>query len=77
MKDVFIGKVVSAKNLKTVVVEVTTRTMHPLYHKATTKNKNYKAHDELGVKEGEWVKVAQCKPYSKDKHWKVIERVKQ
>jgi len=61
---------------KTVVVKVSTKVKHPLYKKLITKSRNIKAHDELGAKIGETVKIAQTKPYSKSVSFKVMEVIK-
>lgn len=71
----FIGKVVSTKMDKTAVVAVETKKPHPLYKKRVKKTKKYHAHDELGVKEGELVKITETRPISKTKRWKVVEVV--
>ena len=75
-KKVFQGKVVSDKMEKTITVLITRRTLHPIYQKYVTKSKKVKAHDENGeAKEGDTVKIIECKPISKDKHWNLIEIV--
>jgi small subunit ribosomal protein S17 len=66
------GKVVSTKMKKTVVIEVESLVAHPLYKKRVRVKKNFKAHDNLGVKVGETVKIKSCRPISKDKHFEVI-----
>lgn len=69
------GVVVSNKMQKTVVVNVKTSTRHPRYHKIIRKITKYKAHDESSCQIGDLVKLEETRPLSKDKHWKVIERV--
>jgi len=71
-----IGIIISDKMEKTVVVKVSTKVKHPLYKKLITKSRNIKAHDELGAKIGETVKIAQTKPYSKSVSFKVMEVIK-
>lgn len=67
-----VGKVVSTKMEKTVVVEVETSRPHPLYKKIVKKKKRYKAHNEnLNLRVGEKVEIVQCRPMSKEKHFKV------
>ena len=69
-----IGKVVSDKMDKTVVVEIRERVKHPLYGKIVTKTKKLKAHDEAnecGI--GDTVRIAETRPLSKDKCWRVVE----
>jgi small subunit ribosomal protein S17 len=70
-----VGKVISTKMDKTAVVAVETKKAHPLYKKAIKKTKKYHAHDELGVKEGAYVKIVENPPFSKTKRWKVTEVV--
>lgn len=72
----FVGKVVSDKMEKTSVVEVTRRMVHPLYQKGVKRSKRYKVHDELGVAEGNWVKIAETRPISRDKRFKIVEVIK-
>jgi len=71
-----IGTVISTKMQKTVVVKVDTFWEHPLYKKKVKKSKKYLAHDELGVKEGTKVKIAETRPMSKRKRWRVVEVVR-
>lgn len=76
MRKTTIGKVVSNKMDKTVVVAIEDSVRHPLYNKIVKRTKTYKAHDEnnaCGV--GDRVKVMQTRPLSKDKRWRVVEIV--
>ncbi len=73
---ILIGKVVSTKTEKTAVVAVETKKAHPIYKKRVKQTKKYQAHDELKVKEGDWVKLAEVRPISKMKKWKIIEIIK-
>ena len=69
-----VGLVVSDKMDKTVVVEVSDKTKHPLYKKTITTSKRYKAHDEnneCGV--GDKVRIVETRKLSKDKNWRVAE----
>ena len=75
MAQVKTGIVVSAKMAKTVVVEIKTKTPHPLYKKLINKSKRIKAHDELGAKPGQTVKIIETKPVSKGVYFKVMEVV--
>ncbi len=71
------GKVVSDKMDKTVVVAVETSVTHPLYKKIIKRTKKFKAHDENNeCKEGDWVKIMETRPLSKDKNWRVVEIIK-
>jgi small subunit ribosomal protein S17 len=72
-KRILRGKVVSTKCDKTVTVNVERRVKHPLYHKFIRRNKKFAAHDELNTcKEGDFVNIRECKPFSKTKTWEVI-----
>jgi len=73
------GIVVSNKMEKTVVVNITRRTQHPLYGKVVIRSKKFKAHDELGCDEGDRVEIMETRPISKEKRWRVtqiLEKVK-
>ena len=73
-KKVLKGKVTSAKNNKTIVVEVTRKFVHPFYSKVISRSKKYHAHDEKNkFKKGEQVSIIECKPISKKKTWQVME----
>ena len=67
------GIVISNKMQKTVVVAVEKIKVHPIYKKRFRRHKKYKAHDELGVKEGDIVVIEEHRPLSKEKRWKVLE----
>jgi len=76
MAKALIGKVVSTKMQKTVVVKVERKFRHPLYEKVITRHKKYKAHnEEFKLKEGDMVKIIETRPISKDKHFKVAEKL--
>lgn len=67
------GKVVSVKMKDTAVVLVNRFVKHPKYRKYMTISKKYKVHDPSNtLKEGETVQIVECKPISKDKHFRVI-----
>ena len=71
------GIVVSNKMQKTVVVKVERLKEHPKYKKRYRVHKKYKAHNEKGeYKIGDKVVIEECRPTSKDKKWKVIEKSK-
>ena len=75
-RKVRVGKVISDKMDKTVVVAIEDRVAHPLYKKIVGRTYKLKAHDEqntCGV--GEVVKVMETRPLSKDKRWRVVEIV--
>ena len=68
------GVVVSDKMNKTVVVEVLRVSPHPVYKKIVKKKIRYKAHSENNkAKTGDRVRIAETRPISKEKRWKVIE----
>ena len=69
-----VGKVTSNKMTKTVVVQVESRQRHPLYGKVVHRATRFKAHDELGAKMGDTVRIVESRPISKDKRW-VVEAV--
>ena len=69
-----VGKVVSDKMDKTVVVAIEDNVRHPLYKKIIKRTVKFKAHDEqnaCGV--GDKVQIMETRPLSKDKRWRVIE----
>ena len=80
MRKVKIGKVVSDKMDKTIVVAVEDSIRHPLYKKIVKRTQRFKAHDEnneCGI--GDRVKIMETRPLSKDKNWRlvsIIERAK-
>ena len=69
------GTVSSNKMKNTVVVKVDSTIKHPLYKKLIARSKKIKAHDEIGVKIGQKVKIIESKPISGDVHFKVVEKV--
>ncbi len=69
-----VGKVVSAKNNKTITVLVETYRKHPLYKKRVKYSKKYTAHDEANkAKEGDTVKIVSTRPLSKTKRFELVE----
>jgi len=69
-----VGEVMSDKMDKTVVVMISREFAHPFYGKRIKKRKKIKAHDEKNLcRKGDVVKVAETRPLSKDKHWRVTE----
>ncbi len=71
-----IGEVVSDKMAKTVVVKVIHIKAHPKYKKRYQVSKKYQAHDEENLyRTGEKVVIEACRPMSKDKRWRVINKV--
>ena len=71
-----VGKVVSDKMDKTIVVAVVDNVKHPLYGKIVKRTYKLKAHDENNeCKTGDRVKVMETRPLSKDKRWRLVEIV--
>ena len=71
-----VGKVVSNKMDKTIVVAIEDHVKHPLYNKIVKRTYKLKAHDEkneCGI--GDTVKVMETRPLSKDKRWRLVEIV--
>ncbi|MBS6444710.1 MAG: 30S ribosomal protein S17 [Ruminococcus sp.] len=69
-----VGKVVSDKMDKTVVVAIVDNVKHPLYNKIIKRTVKLKAHDEKNeCKIGDRVEVMETRPLSKDKRWRVTE----
>ena len=73
-----VGRVVSDKMDKTIVVAIEDRVAHPLYKKIVKRTYKLKAHDEkneAGV--GDRVRVMETRPLSKEKRWRLVEIVEQ
>lgn len=73
-KQTLTGIVASDKMDKTIVVEVVTRKLHPLYKKYVKSSKRFKAHDENNEAHiGDTVRVIESRPLSRDKRWRLVE----
>ena len=71
-----IGIIVSDKMAKTVVVETVRLKQHPKYLRRVRVHEKYKAHDEKGeYHAGDKVVIEESRPLSKDKHWRVVEKL--
>ncbi|HKP70469.1 MAG TPA: 30S ribosomal protein S17 [Pyrinomonadaceae bacterium] len=68
-----VGVVASDKMTKTVVVRVDRLVKHPIYRKYVRKRKKFMAHDEMGAKVGDKVKIVETRPMSAKKRWRVVE----
>ena len=69
-----LGRVVSDKMDKTIVVAVKDNVRHSLYNKIVKRTYKLKAHDENNeCKIGDTVKVMETRPLSKDKRWRLVE----
>jgi len=70
------GRVASNKMDKTIVVVAETRVPHPVYGKIVRKSVRFKAHDEKNEANiGDTVRIAECRPLSRDKRWRLVEIV--
>ncbi|HXH70297.1 MAG TPA: 30S ribosomal protein S17 [Pyrinomonadaceae bacterium] len=68
-----IGTVQSDKMTKTVTVRVDRLVKHPMYRKYVKRRKKFMAHDELGAKTGDKVRIIETRPLSAKKRWRVVE----
>ena len=76
MRKTRVGRVVSDKMQKTVVVAIERRVAHPVYGKMVSHTRNIKAHDEdNSAKAGDLIRIAETRPLSKDKRWRLVEIV--
>ena len=76
LRNTMIGMVSSDKMDKTVVVKVQNNVKHPEYGKIVKRTYKLKAHDENNeCRIGDWVRVMETRPLSKDKRWRVVEIV--
>jgi len=74
IKKVLVGRVVSDKMQKTIVIEIISRQLHRLYKKYVSRTKRIKAHDEKNDAHiGDLVRVVESRPLSKDKRWRLVE----
>ncbi len=71
-----VGRVVSNKMAKTLIVEVERRWQHPVYGKVVREQKRFYAHDEKGeAKVGDTVRISETRPLSKLKRWRLVQVV--
>lgn len=72
-----VGEVVSDKGNKTIVVKVVTRVPHPRFRKIVKQSTKFYAHDEKNeARIGDRVTIAECRPLSRLKRWRLIEILK-
>ncbi len=72
-RQIKVGKVVSDKMDKTIVVDVTYMRRHPIYHKMVRRSSRFKAHDERNeARIGDTVRIIESRPLSKDKRWRLL-----
>lgn len=76
MRKTAVGRVVSDKMDKTIVVAIQDSVRHPLYKKIIKRTVKLKAHDEKNeCRIGDRVRVMETRPLSKDKRWRLVEIV--
>lgn len=76
-RKIRVGKVVSDKMDKTVVIAIERLVQHPLYKKSIKKTMRLKAHDENNDSHiGDVVSIMETRPLSKDKRWRLVEIIK-
>ena len=76
MRKTAVGKVVSNKMEKTIVVAIEDSVKHPLYKKIMKRTIKFKAHDENNeCSIGDKVRIMETRPLSKDKRWRLVEIV--
>ena len=74
MRKTNVGRVVSDKMDKTIVVAIENSVRHPLYKKIIKRTVKLKAHDENNeCRVGDRVRVMETRPLSKDKRWRLVE----
>jgi small subunit ribosomal protein S17 len=72
-----VGEVISDKGDKTIVVKVVTRVPHPRFRKIVKQSVKFHAHDEKNeAKAGDRVSIAECRPLSRLKRWRLVEVLK-
>ena len=75
-RKVRVGKVVSNKMQKSIVVEIERRVSHPIFKKYSTRTTKFMAHDEeQQAAIGDLVKIMETRPLSKSKRWRLVEIV--
>jgi len=72
-----VGQVVSRSGSKTIVVEVTRRVQDPMYRRFVRRSKNFHVHDEQDqCHVGDWVRIAETRPLSRLKRWRLQEIIR-
>jgi small subunit ribosomal protein S17 len=75
-KKTMTGVVVSSKMNKTIVVKVERRFAHPVFKKVVKTTKKYKVHDEKNeCVEGDFIRIQETRPLSKEKRWRLMDVV--
>jgi len=76
-RKIRVGMVTSNKMAKTIVVRVIRQVRHPQYNRVMKQVNSFKAHDETNSAAiGDWVKIMETRPLSKDKRWRLVEILK-
>ena len=76
-RKVRVGVVTSNRMMKTIVVRVNRRVRHPKYNRVIKQASAFKVHDETNSAAiGDWVKIMETRPLSKEKRWRLVEIVK-
>ena len=76
-RKVRLGVVVSDRMQKTIIVQVRRLVRHPVFPRVVKRVARFKAHDETNsAKRGDWVKIMETRPLSKDKRWRLLEIVR-
>ena len=76
-RKVRLGRVISDRMHKTIVVQVDRLMQHPNFPRTVRRSTRFKAHDETNeAKIGDWVKIMETRPLSKDKRWRLVEIMK-
>jgi len=76
-RKVRVGLVVSARMMKTIVVRVDRLVGHSLYPRTIRRATSFKVHDETNqAKAGDWVKIMETRPLSKEKRWRLVEVIR-
>lgn len=76
-RKILLGEVVSDRMHKTITVKVERRIRHPMYERVVKRSKKYHAHDEHNqCQTGDQVRIAETRPLSKTKRWRVVEIVR-
>ncbi len=71
------GLVTSNKMAKTIVVRIVRLVRHPQYNRVIKQVNSFKAHDETNSASiGDWVRIMETRPLSKDKRWRLVEILK-
>ena len=76
-RKVRVGVVTSNRMTKTIVVQVVRLVRHPKYSRVIQRSSSFKAHDETNSASiGDWVKIMETRPISRDKRWRLVEILK-